>query len=807
MLRLAPFCLFLAAAILPALAQPTRPAQGGVGVEAAWTGEPRWLRGGGFSGGAFDGGVLFATDVPFGSTIAPEETPAVRLVFDADLATTTRVYRADDGYADQGTGVFHGAAYDVSDPANPRRLNVVASEDARTTDPDNTWNPTTGTRGGREYLLVMASDYDASGGAYAEANPFQDEQDAYYFVALQLVDGHALFEAPGALDMHPLLIQGLAVERVGDGAFEVTWSYDAPSSAERLVLYADTTAAPATPVAEFSPSAQQGIFSTLEYGPYRFRLEALDAEGHVVAWSATASLLLEPATIEPFSAEHVGDGAFALAWSYAVPPSVERIVAYADLSEMPTTAVAEFAPTAQQATVSVDEDGLYAFRIEALGAGGRVVARSPVRFAQTTVAQGTTLLGHLDPSGSASYADIWGYTDPATGREYALLCDRFEGLHIIDVTDGQPVLTSTVSGYSSDAKDVKVWNQYAYLIQETAPAVVIDLSDPADPQVVGRIENGPGGGAHNAEVHGDHLYLMAAPLRIYDLAADPTDPPFVGEYPIGFHDIHFNGDRAYASVTADEGVFVLDVSDPTAPELETQIIYPAGYMGAHSACSSPDGSYLYVNDEVGTGPWMRAFDVRDIENVELTAEVVVDARTSSHNCYVEGDFLFLAHYSAGLQVFDIGEDPAAPEPIGFYDTHLGPPRLMEGAWSVFPYFASGKVVVSDMVTGLYVVEVDGYDGTPVAADEAPAEAPALALRAFPNPTAGRATLRYALPEAGRFRLALFDVLGREVAALAEGDGVQGVATAPLAPGLAPGLYLARLETAAGAVTTRITVAR
>ena len=705
---------------------------GTIEIEGRWDGATTWLRGSGFTGGGFDGGALLAADVPFGSTLAPSAVPPIRIDFDDALATTTRVYRGDDGYADQGTGVFNGAAYDVSDPDHPRRLNVVASEDARYTAPDNVWGPTTGTRGGREYLLVMASDYDGSGGAYAGANPFQGEQDAYYFVALQLIDGHTLFEAPGSLRATPIAISGLKAAATANGQASLSWTYEAPPEAELLRLYIGTDSPATQPYMDLPPDTQQTTFSTEEWGAYYFRLEALNAEGEALAWS-------------------------------------EEV------------------------------------------------------YQQLFLSSGTQLLGQLDPTNSGSFGDIWGYTDPATGREYALLCDRYVGLHVIDITDEAPVLVATVPGFSvggdvADAKDVKVWNQYAYLVHEYAPLMVIDLSDPTDPQVVGEIDSQPdatNGGSHNAEVDGDYLYVIGGRrpdgLRIYDLAADPTDPPRTGGYPaFYFHDIHVKGDLAYASAIYDEGVYVLDISDPSNPTLRTQFIYPAASMGAHNACSPENGDYLYVSDEIGSGKWMRAFDVRDLDDVTLTAELIIDERATVHNCYVEGDFLFVAHYTEGLQVFDIGENPAQPERIAFYDTFTQSGFGTRGAWSSYPYFASGKVIVSDMQSGLFVIGVDGF--TPVGAEPGPAEpaAPALALHAFPNPTAGRATLRYALAEAGRFRLALFDVLGREVAALAGGEGVPGEATAALDArglGLAPGLYLARLETAAGAVATRITVAR
>ena len=92
----------------------------------------------------------------------------------------------------------------------------------------------------------------------------------------------------------------------------------------------------------------------------------------------------------------------------------------------------------------------------------------------------------------------------------------------------------------------------------------------------------------------------------------------------------------------------------------------------------------------------------------------------------------------------------------------------------------------------------------------------LALEAvYPNPARSSATVTFALPEAAAVRLAVYDVLGREVAVLAEGAHETGRHAAALDTWMLPaGVYLVRLEVADpgtgadGAVQTRrLTVVR
>ena len=65
---------------------------------------------------------------------------------------------------------------------------------------------------------------------------------------------------------------------------------------------------------------------------------------------------------------------------------------------------------------------------------------------------------------------------------------------------------------------------------------------------------------------------------------------------------------------------------------------------------------------------------------------------------------------------------------------------------------------------------------------------------YPNPFRETTTIRYSLPRSMRVRLAVFDVLGREVAVLVDKRQDGGVYAVDFdARGLAPGVYVARFE--------------
>lgn len=126
----------------------------------------------------------------------------------------------------------------------------------------------------------------------------------------------------------------------------------------------------------------------------------------------------------------------------------------------------------------------------------------------------------------------------------------------------------------------------------------------------------------------------------------------------------------------------------------------------------------------------------------------------------------------------------------------------------------------------FVLTVDGAAGREAAAVAFEVEAPvslggaaavsaaaevsaAFALHAAaPNPFTRQTTLRYDLPEASPVRLAVYDVLGREVVVLVDGAQEAGVHAAALdARGLPGGTYLVRLVVEERAFTRRVTLVR
>ncbi|OZC01857.1 T9SS type A sorting domain-containing protein [Rubricoccus marinus] len=115
------------------------------------------------------------------------------------------------------------------------------------------------------------------------------------------------------------------------------------------------------------------------------------------------------------------------------------------------------------------------------------------------------------------------------------------------------------------------------------------------------------------------------------------------------------------------------------------------------------------------------------------------------------------------------------------------------------FWAAGWTALDDMLYFSANVTVD--------AEEAP-EAAASALRAFPNPASGVATVALTLATAQEVQLTVVDMLGREVAVLASGETAAGETrfALPVAD-LQAGTYLVRLATEGAVSTQMLTVVR
>jgi len=347
-------------------------------------------------------------------------------------------------------------------------------------------------------------------------------------------------------------------------------------------------------------------------------------------------------------------------------------------------------------------------------------------------------------------SDIWGWADPQTGREYAIL-GRFDGTSFIDVTDaGNPVylgnLPLTEGAMPNLWRDMKVHADHTFIVADNAGEhgmQVFDLTrlrDVTNPPVEFDED------AHYAEFASAHNIVIneasgfayvvggsgggetcGGALHMVDVR-DPRNPTFAGCFADpetgnagsgGYtHDaqcVMYEGpdeDHAGKEVCFNASATKLGIGDVTDKDNPTPIsnaAYP-NVAYSHQGWLSEDQRYFYLNDELDelsggtTGTRTLVWDVADLDDPVLVREFVQDNAASDHNLYIRDDLMYQSNYVSGLRIFDIS-DPENPVPAGFFDTVPGSPDApgFAGSWSNYPFFPSGNIIVSSMREGLFVL--------------------------------------------------------------------------------------------------------
>ena len=345
--------------------------------------------------------------------------------------------------------------------------------------------------------------------------------------------------------------------------------------------------------------------------------------------------------------------------------------------------------------------------------------------------QNVTLLSHLslaDFGGTDSNgSDCWGYVS-ASGREYALM-GLEQALAVVEITDpANPQIVARISHTASLWADVKVYQDYCYVSNESGGGVqVIDLSQ-VDSGVVTLVRSVTQGGlstAHNVAVDttSGYLYTCGANnhpgLAAYSLS-NPANPIFAGAWNgASVHDAAvvtytsgpFAGRQIAFCAAGGSGVYIVDVTNKSNMFTVAQATYP-GLQYTHQLWPTEDLQYLLVNDELdelnGSASTTRTlvFDISDINNPTLVGTFTSGLPATDHNLYIRGNVAYEANYTSGLRVFDITNLPNATE-VAWFDTFPSSDAVgFDGAWSVYPFFPSGTVIVSDISNGLFVLDVD-----------------------------------------------------------------------------------------------------
>lgn len=396
--------------------------------------------------------------------------------------------------------------------------------------------------------------------------------------------------------------------------------------------------------------------------------------------------------------------------------------------------------------------------IHAIGGGTTPAAQCQDGNIAAYTCSNIELVGHLPTSAlggerGAWVNDVWGWTDPVTNRDIALVARR-DGTSFVDVTNPAAPrllgnLPRTAGSPPSVWRDIKVLAHHAYIVADGAGQHGMQVFD------LTRLRTARGtptfapdttypgvASAHNvvADTASGFVYIVGANgggetcgggLHMVNVR-NPKQPVFAG----CFHSPGANGSRGYTHdaqcvvyrgpdtryhgrqvcVGSNEReINIADVSDKDAPRVIGRNAYP-NVSYAHQGWFDDEQRYFYMNDEgdeldgVVAGTRTIVWDLTRLDDPVVAHQYIGPVMSSDHNLFVVGNRVYESNYGSGLRVLDISER-TRPREVAYFDSAPfndngpGHSAAQSGAWSNYPFFKSGVVVFTSVREGLFLVRV------------------------------------------------------------------------------------------------------
>lgn len=342
--------------------------------------------------------------------------------------------------------------------------------------------------------------------------------------------------------------------------------------------------------------------------------------------------------------------------------------------------------------------------------------------------------------GTPSGSDIWGWTDSTTLKEYAII-GLSNSTAFVDISNPvSPIFLGRIDTETTANvwRDIKVHNNYAFIVADGVGdhgMQVFDLTR------LRNITNSPEtfipdtvynnvGSCHNIVINPTEAiaYLVGCDIfnggPVFVDISNPMNPVELGGYSeAGYShdaqvvtykgpDTDHVGKQIYIGSNGNtDEIAILDVTDKDNVLKLSSLSYPQ-VSYAHQGWFTENQQYFILGDETdelnfGFNTRILVFDFSDLDNPILSSTYSGITRAIDHNGYVKGNKYYLANYRAGLRVLDISNIEStinSMNEVGYFDTYPESDSPdFDGAWSVYPYFSSGNIVISDIKRGLFVI--------------------------------------------------------------------------------------------------------
>ncbi len=318
-----------------------------------------------------------------------------------------------------------------------------------------------------------------------------------------------------------------------------------------------------------------------------------------------------------------------------------------------------------------------------------------------------------------AYNDVEGLE--VGGVEYAIVASTL-GTHVVELSsnEGETVEVAFLPGADGGSfvthRDYHIDGTLLFAVcdQGASSLQIFDLS--GLPATVTTVYDSDAFciNAHNVFVDNDSdlLYLCSnsyagnnTSVKVLDVSTPSNPVEFTDLSPwVNYcHDIYVENDTAWIN-SGGAGLFVMHI-DETPTVIGTLTDYPF-QGGNHSGWWIPEDDVYVLADETHGSP-LKVIDTSDLSDLQVVSLLSSEVNPQSipHNMMMRDGLVFVSYYHDGLQVFDVST-PEEPKRIAWFDTFIETSHAgFAGAWGVHSALPSGRILITDIKNGLFVLEL------------------------------------------------------------------------------------------------------
>ena len=377
----------------------------------------------------------------------------------------------------------------------------------------------------------------------------------------------------------------------------------------------------------------------------------------------------------------------------------------------------------------------------------------------------------------------------AGGRITSANYQAYGSIQFIDITNPDTLtLRGRYDNFPSSTGSIAIQGNYTY----TAGGAfyITDISNPLSPTPIGHFDSLSYSG--ELIVSGDYAYIVDGGDGLQILQIDnPSDPLFAGNYNIDWYTYSVGVRERYAYLTAgSRGIYIIDCSDPAHPELASHYQNSTQYIMELKV----SGNYAYYLDDYN-------LNIADISNPDTLIQVGSWRNTSGmSNLFVDGDYAYLS-CNARFTIIDVS-DPLNPFFVGSLNSPHSPGHIfVQGNYAYFNASDFGICVI-DITDRTAPRFIDNYldisavgitargNNIYVAANGSLTllQFPVTSISepdnflpreiggpvCYPNPFNAQTTIEYSLSQPASVTIEIYDILGRKIAMLLQGEQQAGI---------------------------------